>query len=449
MTTPGTAAPSPLAALLHLETRARAALDLAALDFVIANETWQLAPYRQAAVFRRDALGRPSLAAVSGLAVLEGDSPFTLWITRLAAHAWNAFPAPRAFTLREVPAEFADGWTEWLPAHALFAPLAGPDGERVGVAIYARDEPWDASAIGQLGRLHEAYGYSLWALLRGASLGSRVKARLRRSSWLLKAALAAALLALLIPVRMSVLAPAEVIALEAQVVAAPMDGVVQAFQVQPNQEVRKDQALFTLDRTTLASRREVALKALEVARTDALQAAQKAFASDESRAELAVRQGRVSEREAELAYIDAQLARVEVRAPGAGIAVFGDPNDWIGKPVQTGERIVLLADPADAGVLIWLPVADAINLEPGAEIRLFLHVAPLQPLVASLTQTSYQATPSPDGITAYRIRGRFVGDAGIARIGLKGTAKLYGERWPLAYLVFRRPLASLREWTGL
>ncbi|MDX1375568.1 MAG: biotin/lipoyl-binding protein [Burkholderiales bacterium] len=449
MTAPGAAAPSPLAALLHLEGRARAARDLAELDFVIANETWQLASYRQAAVFRRDALGRPSLAAVSGLAVLEGDSPFTLWMTRLAAHAWQAFPEARAFTLRDVPAEFAEGWMEWLPAQVLFVPLAGPDGERIGAALYGRDEPWGTAVIGQFARLHEAYGYSLWALTRAGSLGGRLKARLRRSSWLLKLALVAALLALLIPVRMSVLAPAEVIALKAQVVAAPMDGVVEAFQVQPNQEVAQDQALFTLDSTTLASRREVALKALEVARADALLAAQKAFESDESRAELAVREGRVREREAELAYIDAQLARVQVRAPAAGIAVYGDPNDWIGKPVQTGERIVLLADPADAGVLVWLPVADAINLEAGAEIRLFLHVAPLQPLAAALTQTSYQATPSPDGIAAYRIRGRFAGDAGIARIGLKGTAKVYGERKPLAYLVFRRPLATLREWTGL
>lgn len=449
MTAPGSAAPSPIAALLHLEARARAARDLASLDFVIANETWQLAPYRQAAVFRRDALGRPMLAAVSGLAVLEGDAPFTLWITRLAAYAWKSFPELRAFTARDLPAEFADGWAEWLPAHALFVPLAGPDGDRVGAAIYCRDERWSESVTTQVGRLHDAYGYSLWALTRGEPLGSRLKTRLRRSSWLLKAALAAALLALLIPVRMSALAPAEVIALEAQVVAAPMDGVVEAFQVRPNQEVTKDQSLFTLERTTLASRREVAQKALEVARTDALLVAQKAFQDEESRAELAVRQGRVREREAELAYIDAQLARVEVRSPAAGVAVFGDPNDWIGKPVQTGERIVLLADPADAGVLIWLPVADAINLEPGAEIRLFLHVAPLQPLTASLTQTSYQATPSPDGIAAYRIRGRFQGDASIARIGLKGTAKVYGERRPLAYLVFRRPLATLREWTGL
>jgi len=101
-------------------------------------------------------------------------------------------------------------------------------------------------------------------------------------------------------------------------------------------------------------------------------------------------------------------------------------------------------------VLVWLPVANAINLDTGSQIRLFLRVAPLSPLTASLTQTSYQATLSPENIPAYRIRGRFDGDASqLARIGLKGTAKLYGETVPLVYYLMRRPLAALREWSGL
>jgi hypothetical protein len=161
-----------------------------------------------------------------------------------------------------------------------------------------------------------------------------------------------------------------------------------------------------------------------------------------------VLQGRVREKEAELASLAQLLGRVEVRAPRDGIVVFGDPNDWVGKPVVTGERIAQLADPKDAGVLVWLPAADAINLEPGAEIRLFLHVAPLAPLPARLAQTSYQAIASPEGVVGYRVRGTFTDTQPEARIGLKGTAKLYGERVPLAYLALRRPLATLREWSG-
>jgi multidrug resistance efflux pump len=212
--------------------------------------------------------------------------------------------------------------------------------------------------------------------------------------------------------------------------------------------VKQNALLFTLDDTSLAARRDVAAKALEVARADALLAAQKAFDNDRSRADLAVLQGKVKEREAELALLTQQLGRLEVRAPRGGIAVFGDPNDWIGRPVVTGERIAQLADPRDAGVLVWLAVADAINLEPGADIRLFLHVAPLSPLPARLTQTSYQSMLSPEGVAAYRIRGAFERPEAEARIGLKGTAKLYGERVPIAYIALRRPIAALREWTG-
>ena len=144
--------------------------------------------------------------------------------------------------------------------------------------------------------------------------------------------------------------------------------------------------------------------------------------------------------------------RIQVRAPAAGVVVFGDVNDWIGKPLVTGERVALLGDPDDAGILIWLPVADAIDIEPGAEIRLFLQVAPLEPLQATLSQTSYQSVLSPEGISSYRLRARFEAltpeQRQLARIGLKGTAKIYGEKAMLGYYLFRRPLAALREWTG-
>jgi hypothetical protein len=447
MTAPAPTASDPVAALLHLESRARAAADLTALEFVAANETWQLVPYRQALVFRRDAFDRPALSTVSGLATLEGDTPFSLWVERLVAHLWSD-TTPRAVQAADVPADIAADWAEWLPANVLYIALCSPRGARLGAVLYARDEPWTDAQRAFLARVHETYGHAAWALSRGDGAGTRLRAWITRHPrwWMIAVGVVA--LALLVPVRMSALAPAEVIALEAQAVAAPMDGVVKAFMAAPNQAVKKDDVLFTLDETSIAAKRDVAGKALEVARADALLAAQKAFDNDRSRGELAILQGKVREREAELALLTQQLGRVEVRAPRDGIAVYGDPNDWIGRPVVTGERIVQLADPRDAGVLVWLPVADAINLEPGAEIRLFLHVAPLSPLEAKLTQTSYQSMLSPEGVASYRIRGAFERPESAARIGLKGTAKLYGERVPLGYLALRRPLSAAREWTG-
>jgi HlyD family secretion protein len=170
-----------------------------------------------------------------------------------------------------------------------------------------------------------------------------------------------------------------------------------------------------------------------------------------SKGELAAAFGRVREKEAELALLDNALSRVDVVADRAGVAVFSDANDWIGRTVQTGERVMQLADPAQAGVLVWLPAADAINLEPGAPVRLFLHTQPLQPLAAQLLQTSYQAVPSPDGIASYRLRASFASAPGGAapRIGLRGTARVSGDWSLLGYYLLRRPLAAMREWTGL
>jgi hypothetical protein len=76
----------------------------------------------------------------------------------------------------------------------------------------------------------------------------------------------------------------------------------------------------------------------------------------------------------------------------------------------------------------------------------------LKPLVATLTQTSYQAALSPDGISAYRLKAQLqlsnAEEQALARIGLKGTAKIYGEKASLGYYLFRRPIAFARELTG-
>jgi hypothetical protein len=143
------------------------------------------------------------------------------------------------------------------------------------------------------------------------------------------------------------------------------------------------------------------------------------------------------------------MARGEVRAERDGIAVYGDPNDWIGRPVQTGERVMQLANPNDAGVLVWLPVHEALNLDIGAPMRLFLHIDPLGPLSASLLQTSFQPVMSPEGVSAYRIKGKFKEGVKRPRIGLRGTVRISGKWATLGYYFFRRPVTAVREWTGL
>jgi len=433
--------------LLQIESRALTAADVPALRFSIVNETHALAPYRQAALFERSG-ERLRLVCASGLVSVAEDSPFAVWVSQFArrlpqdGHIHRIDHADAAET--DQP-----GWAEWLPEHLLVVPLKNGRGDLLGLVLYAREAPWTDRELALLDRLHLSYGHSLSALRHSRDKGWTTQMRRWLRGRRRNLILAALALSLFIPVRLSVLAPAEVIALSAVAVAAPQEGVIGSFGVAPNSRVRSGDLLFSLDDSVIQNRREVALKALEVAKVDAHIAQQRSFDDIRGRADLAMLMGRVREKEAELAAMDVLTQRVEVRADREGVAIFADVNDWLGRPVQTGERVMQLAQPEDAGVLIWLAVADAINLEPGAPVQLFLHTDPLRPRSGELVEASYQATPSPDDVASYRLRARFDDSESLPRIGLRGTARISGEWVTLGYYLFRRPIAAAREWTGL
>jgi HlyD family secretion protein/Biotin-lipoyl like len=439
--------PHMLAVLLHIEQRAFAAARLASIGFTITNEAVALVAYRQAAFFISNISSKLVLNTASGLATVAEDSPYAVWLSRFAQTFPND-PGCHRLDFAAEGSELAQAWEEWLPDHLLVAQLYGPDQLRLGAVMYARDTPWLDPELAALDRLHLTYGYCLSALVRKRGIW-RDLAKTIMSPTFGKAVLILAIAAMFIPIRISALAPAEVVALNAFAVAAPQEGVIGSMHVQPNSAVKKGDKLFSLDDSAVLGRREIAAKGLSIARAEALVAQQRAFDELKSKGELAASSGRVREKEAELVAVETQAARVEVRAERDGIAVFADANDWIGRPVQTGERVMQIANPQDAGVLVWLPAMDAINIEPGAPLRLFLHVKPLDPLPGTLLQTSYQAVPSPEGISAYRLRGQFDPGTEVPRIGLRGTARIAGEEASLGYYLFRRPIAALREWTGL
>lgn len=445
-----------LAALLPaLEARARQAANVAELGFSIANDSYGVLPFRQALVF--SGAGRDArLMTVSGLAKPSEDSPYLVWLRRtwpwlhdqLAARpGWYALPQDAGEELSGAPAGTLDGWHEWWPAGVWALPLARRSGEPLGWVCFLLDQPPVQPVEAALGRLGQTWSYC-WEMLAGKPRRT-LKDRWHAIKPLHRRVFLGALAALLLfPVRQTALAPAEVVSLDAMAVAAPLDGVVKTVHVRANQPVKAGELLFSLDDTVLRNRLIVARQSVAVADAELMAATQKAFDDTRSKGELALLGGRAQEKRAELAAVQAQLERIDVVAPHDGVAVFGDTNDWLGRPVTTGERIMLLANPATPGILVHLPVADAIALEPGAPVKLFLTVAPLSPMSGTITETSYQALLSPEGVASYRLRGAFGGKQDVARIGLRGTAKIYGKRVILGYYLLRRPLATLREWSG-
>lgn len=437
-----------LASLLELGHRTRHAASGAELAFIAVNDTHQLAPYRQAALYWRSA----GVSCLSGLVQVESNVPYVQWLGKVCRQLCEN-GGSRRVEAGELPESLAAEWGEWLPRYALWLGLNDTGGICTGGLLLAREVPWADREIALLGEWadlwHHAWRASQplprWPWQRRQNALPSTTGRWWRSKALRWSLLGIVLTVL--PVRLSVLAPGELVPAQPALIRAPLEGVIDTFHVQPNQMVSKGQPLFGFDEALLQSRLEVARQALATAEAEYRQTMQQALLDPRSKAQLAVLTGKIDEKRSEVAFVAEQLGRARVVAPQDGIVLFDDPSEWLGRPVGIGERIMRIATPGDVEVEAWVPLADAIPLQAQAPLSLYLNASPLAPVQARLRYLAHDAVLRPDGNYAYRLRASLETPTGH-RVGLKGTAKLRGHWVPLVYWVLRRPLASIRSTLG-
>jgi len=434
--------------LLQLEQAVRRVLEAEALPFLIVNETRRLFNYRQAVLFNL-ADGKQShplrVQAISSVAVVDRNAPMVQWLEQVLANLYAADTElkTRRFQSDNLPADLAQTWKEYSLPHAVWAPLRTPSGKVLGGLWLARELPWEDSDLGLLERLCETYAHAWQSLPKPVAKSIFKRPAVRYGAFAL-------LLGLLIPVRMSALAPVEVVPKQPLVVSAPLDGVIAEVTIAPNQTVSEGQLLMRFEDTVLRNDYAVAEKTLAIAQAEHLRAMQGAFGDEKNKADVALLSAKVDLARAERDYARDVLGKVEVKAARSGIAIFRDQSDWDGKPVRTGERIMEIADPHRIALRINLPVKDAIALQNGVEVRAFFDADPLHPISALVSQASYQAEVMPGDLLAYRVDADLQ-EASLpqnVRIGWQGTAKVYGERAPVLYYLFRRPISAMRQYLG-
>jgi multidrug resistance efflux pump len=425
--------------LLQLCARAREATR-EELPFVIVNETIQMVPYDQAVLWDVRS-GR--IAALSGAERVEPTAPYVLALSRLyrlvaaagkrdTAHSPDAETLARARFDREAP----------LAPYPLWWPLR-LQGQTVAVLMLARRDPWTEADTPLLEALGGAYA-------EGWELGRARRAPFRRSGIRLVRRLGiVAVVATLIgisffPIRSSAIAPAEVVAHSPAFVRAPFAGVVDRIEIAPNAPVRVGQVLVRLERRELDAAMAMATKAFDVATAQYRQATQEAITDPRAREQLAALRGRLDEARADYEYRRTLLQRADIPSPADGIAVFNDAAEWIGRPVETGERIMQVSPPASSRIEVELPAADVAAFADGSEVLFFNNIAPDKPVAGHVVFMSYATSLSPTGVLIYTVRADLESGNEL-RLGLKGTAKIFGPPRPLILQVFRRPIAFIRE----
>ncbi len=436
-----------IADILLLQQQLRSKINLKELGYFLVNDTQKITPY-QIGVFYRNFHNTKTLEAISGIPSPVKEAPFYIWAIALCkAIDEKNFTEPTQLDSTHIPPILTAQWDEFLPPNAIWLPLRSAEGDNLGGLLLARLPAWRIEELRILHYWSGAVAHSVELLSYKKRSWLNSLKQVKTAIWI---TIGVALVALgFIPVSISVLAPAEVVPKNPQVVRAPLEGVIDKVFIQPNQTVVKNTLLLTLDDTPLKSRLDVAQQELEIAKAEYRRSEQASVLDPKAASEMPMLTARIAQRSAEVQYVDSLLKRIMIRANHAGIAIIHDAYELEGKPVKLGERLLTLAQPQQAELEIWLNVADNIHLSTQAPIELFLNVNPETPYPAILRYVNFQAEMSPEGLFAFRVRADFPVNQPLPRIGLRGTAKMYGQPVPLYYYIFRRPYAAARQWLGL
>jgi len=441
-----------LITVLQLEKHARAATKKDELAFLIVNDSHRIATYEQAVLWAVDVAGNIVIEAVSGVARPDPNSPFLQSLTRIFK---SIASMDNAGEIHEVMASNIDqSLGDDLNQSSLFplwCPFKDTNGSVLGGVWFNSRTRWQQKDIARLEFAIDAYSHS-WQALNKTRLSWRkrfyqLSAKLKENK-IRTALLFGVLLVMLLPVSQTVTAPAEVVAIKPIILSPPVDGVIKKINIRPNALVKAGQILFSLEDSNIRNKFDVSTKELDVALADYRRASAKSFSDEKTREEVDLLKAVVEQKKVEVLYSKELLQRIEVRATRDGIAVFSDENDWVGKPVRVGQKIITLADPSATELLVWVPVDDAVSLDDNAKVRGFLNVDPTSPIDGKLRQLSYEAQISPDDVLSFKLHAKFNETVTPPRIGLRATAKVYGKQVSLFYYIFRRPFSAIRRFFG-
>ncbi|ARU86674.1 efflux RND transporter periplasmic adaptor subunit [Pseudomonas sp. M30-35] len=437
-----------LAALLQYEAELRRHAEVPALHYFLANESGRVVGYDQLFIMRRSRFGSGfEIVTVSSLATVDRNAP----LIHAIEQEMNARLVDEAATQVMVmdvssytnPEQGVEMEIRDYPFHHwLWQPLMFEEGPCFGGLLLARTNEFSESEKARLARIAETASHAWRALTHGHPV-RQIRKPTKRQTRILLGLL---VVVLLFPVRMSALAPVEVVAARPFALTAPVDGVISRIHVVPNALVEKGQLLVSFDDLKLSNELQLAEDQVAIAKARAERANIETF-TDHSRArEMSITRAELELARADLSYAKAMYERRNILAPRAGMAIYSDRRDWEGRAVSIGEPIMQLSDPQDVLFRINLPAREQMALAPGNKVKVFLDIQPLWSLTGRLETASYQARMTPDEVMAFALTARPVGD--VPRIGSRGTARVYGRWVPLAYSLFRRPIASFRQFIG-
>lgn len=436
----------------QLQAKAFDADSQEALKFIILNDTIHLVRYNRALLWNFE-FGSPYLLGVSGQVDIHARSDFTEKWQKLMELIPNREEA-KILTAADFASEKGI-WEElqqgsnttilWLPLKADGKMLLG-----LWVELWYFKEgnpPDQKESIELLSRfLAPTYGIA-WDKMRASVSPGRF---LKRYSHPLSLILLSFLIStFIVRVPLRVVAPCEVVPKDPYYVTAPLDGIIDEMDVKPGHSVKIGDLLFTYDKRVIEKNLEVAKKKVEIAEAEWNRALNLGQRDKDSLTQVSILKLKLDKEQFERALAQYEYDQSSVKAKIDGVVLLDDPDSWRGRPVKMGERVLIVTNSKETKVKIWIPESDNVWLNVEIPIKVILNTRPEESLKAKLIYVSNESSVDDKNIASFVAEASWVTPPEDVKLGVRGTAILYGDNVSLFYYALRKPWALLRYFFGV
>jgi len=333
-----------VARLIGLEKKAREARNEDELYFVVANETRQIIDYVSSFLLLKTPTDRFNIKATSDLATVDRTSPLLTFIENFINNDKTIDTKEiQTLDVEKIAKNIKQTKPKNLPDKILYIPIMSPQRGLQGYLLLARQQEFTDSNTELARHLSVTYGHAFNSFLKDISINKYFKKYFKgKKSWKIYLAI---FIILVFPLRLTSTAPVEVVAKKPKLVTAPFDGVVKEIVANNNDKVKFGDLLVLLEDIELNNNFNLAKQSLQVSQKELLRSRQSSFSNNEEKARLAELVAQVELKKAEVASAEEKLKNTKLFAKQKGVAIVDQKNDWQGRPVKVGEKIMTVANP--------------------------------------------------------------------------------------------------------
>jgi RND family efflux transporter MFP subunit len=223
-------------------------------------------------------------------------------------------------------------------------------------------------------------------------------------------------------------------------IAAGLDGYIGSEHVRAGQVVHQGDVLATLDNSELNLQRLrwVATRQQHQSELD------RALATG-TRADVNIGGAQIAEAAAEIALLDAQLARTRITAPFDGLITNGDLSQSVGMPVQRAQVLFEIAPLDSYRVIIRVPDSEIARVAPDHTGTLVLSALPDRHFDMHVVRVTPIAEQT-DGSNTFRVEARLDSISPQLRPNMEGVAKIDAGRHLLIWAWTHHLIDAVRLW---